>query len=335
MQRFVNDPDYIVDDMVKGFVKAHEDLIVKSEKNDRVVKYKNAPVEGKVGLVTGGGSGHEPAFLGYVGENMMDAAAVGEIFSSPSAQTFYDAFLEADAGKGVACLFGNYAGDNMNVKMAIRKAGKKGVEVKMVAATDDISSSPKEPKKKRHGIAGGVFMWKTGGAGAALGGSLDEVIQSAQKAVDATRSICVGLEPCTIPAVGHPNFNIENGKMEFGIGHHGEPGMNVQELKSADEIADQMTEAVCEDLELARGDETAVILSGLGATPVMEQYVLYGRAEKYLERKGIHVYRAFVGNYVTSLDMNGAALTIMRLDDELKELLDYEAGCPGLTVKAK
>ena len=335
MQRFVNDPDYIVDDMVKGFVKAHEDLIVKSEKNDRVVKYKNAPVEGKVGLVTGGGSGHEPAFLGYVGENMMDAAAVGEIFSSPSAQTFYDAFLEADAGKGVACLFGNYAGDNMNVKMAIRKAGKKGVEVKMVAATDDISSSPKETKEKRHGIAGGVFMWKIGGARAALGGSLDEVIQSAQKAVDATRSICVGLEPCTIPAVGHPNFNIENGKMEFGIGHHGEPGMNVQELKSADEIADQMTEAVCEDLELARGDETAVILSGLGATPVMEQYVLYGRAEKYLERKGIHVYRAFVGNYVTSLDMNGAALTIMRLDDELKELLEYEAGCPGLTVKAK
>ncbi|WP_287477373.1 dihydroxyacetone kinase subunit DhaK [Anaerostipes sp.] len=335
MQRFVNDPDYIVDDMVKGFVKAHEDLIVKSEKNDRVVKYKNAPVEGKVGLVTGGGSGHEPAFLGYVGENMMDAAAVGEIFSSPSAQTFYDAFLEADAGKGVACLFGNYAGDNMNVKMAIRKAGKKGVEVKMVAATDDISSSPKETKEKRHGIAGGVFMWKIGGARAALGGSLDEVIQSAQKAVDATRSICVGLEPCTIPAVGHPNFNIENGKMEFGIGHHGEPGMNVQELKSADEIADQMAEAVCEDLELARGDETAVILSGLGATPVMEQYVLYGRAEKYLERKGIHVYRAFVGNYVTSLDMNGAALTIMRLDDELKELLDYEAGCPGLTVKAK
>lgn len=335
MQRFVNDPDYIVDDMVKGFVKAHEDLIVKSEKNDRVVKYKNAPVEGKVGLVTGGGSGHEPAFLGYVGENMMDAAAVGEIFSSPSAQTFYDAFLEADAGKGVACLFGNYAGDNMNIKMAIRKAGKKGVEVKMVAATDDISSSPKETKEKRHGIAGGVFMWKIGGARAALGGSLDEVIQSAQKAVDATRSICVGLEPCTIPAVGHPNFNIENGKMEFGIGHHGEPGMNVQELKSADEIADQMTEAVCEDLELARGDETAVILSGLGATPVMEQYVLYGRTEKYLEQKGIHVYRAFVGNYVTSLDMNGAALTIMRLDDELKELLDYEAGCPGLTVKAK
>ena len=335
MQRFVNDPDYIVDDMVKGFVKAHEDLIVKSEKNDRVVKYKNAPVEGKVGLVTGGGSGHEPPFLGYVGENMMDAVAVGEVFSSPSAQAFYDAFMEVDAGKGVACLFGNYAGDNMNVKMAIRKAKKKGVEVKMVTATDDISSSPKETKEKRHGIAGGVFMWKIGGARAALGGSLDEVIQSAQKAVDATRSICVGLEPCTIPAVGHSNFDIEDGKMEFGIGHHGEPGMQVQKLKPAKEIAAEMTKAVYEDLGLQDGDETAVIVSGLGAAPLMELYVLYDEVERYLKEKGIRIYQTLVGNYVTSLDMNGAALTVMRLDEELKELLDYEARCPGLTIKAK
>ena len=171
MQRFVNDPDYIVEDMVKGYVKAHKDLIKRSEANDRVVQYVNAPVEGKVGLVTGGGSGHEPAFLGYVGKNMMDAVAVGEIFSSPSAQAFYDAFMSVDSGQGVACLFGNYAGDNMNVKMAIRKAKKQGVTVKYVVATDDVASSPKETKEKRHGIAGGVFMWKIGGAKAALGGS--------------------------------------------------------------------------------------------------------------------------------------------------------------------
>ena len=196
MQRFVNDPDYIVEDMVKGYVKAHKDLIKRSEANDRVVQYVNAPVEGKVGLVTGGGSGHEPAFLGYVGKNMMDAVAVGEIFSSPSAQAFYDAFMSVDSGKGVACLFGNYAGDNMNVKMAIRKAKKQGVTVKYVVATDDVASSPKETKEKRHGIAGGVFMWKIGGAKAALGGTLDEVIDVAQKTVDNTRSICVGLSPC-------------------------------------------------------------------------------------------------------------------------------------------
>ena len=238
MQRFVNDPDYIVEDMVKGYVKAHKDLIKRSEANDRVVQYVNAPVEGKVGLVTGGGSGHEPAFLGYVGKNMMDAVAVGEIFSSPSAQAFYDAFMSVDSGKGVACLFGNYAGDNMNVKMAIRKAKKQGVTVKYVVATDDVASSPKETKEKRHGIAGGVFMWKIGGAKAALCGTLDEVIDVAQKTVDNTRSICVGLSPCAIPAVGHPNFQIEDGTMEVGIGHHGEPGIKVEPLKSADEIAE-------------------------------------------------------------------------------------------------
>ena len=240
MQRFVNDPDYIVEDMVKGYVKAHKDLIKRSEANDRVVQYVNAPVEGKVGLVTGGGSGHEPAFLGYVGKNMMDAVAVGEIFSSPSAQAFYDAFMSVDSGQGVACLFGNYAGDNMNVKMAIRKAKKQGVTVKYVVATDDVASSPKETKEKRHGIAGGVFMWKIGGAKAALGGTLDEVIDVAQKTVDNTRSICVGLSPCAIPAVGHPNFQIEDGTMEVGIGHHGEPGINVQPLKTADDIAEEM-----------------------------------------------------------------------------------------------
>ena len=332
MQRFVNDPDYIVEDMVKGFVKAYDDLIVRSENNDRVVKYKDAPVEGKVGLVTGGGSGHEPAFLGYVGKNMMDAVAVGEIFSSPSAQAFYDAFMEADAGKGVACLFGNYAGDNMNVKMAVRMAKKKGVTVKFVTATDDVASSSKETKEKRHGIAGGVFMWKVGGAKAAMGADLDEVIETAQKAVDNTRSICVGLEPCAIPAVGHPNFQIDDGNMEFGIGHHGEPGINVQKLKPAKDIARDMAEAVVADLEPDSGDEVAVLLSGLGATPVMELYVLYDQIEAYLKEKGLSIYKVFIGDYVTSLDMNVAALTVMKLDEELKELLDYEAKSPGIEI---
>ena len=330
MQRFVNNPDYIVEDMVKGFLKAHDDLIVKNEKNDRVVQYKNAPVEGKVGLVTGGGSGHEPAFLGYVGENMMDAVAVGEVFSSPSAQAFYDAFMAADSGKGVACLFGNYAGDNMNVKMAIRKAKKQGVTVKYVTATDDVASSPKETKEKRHGIAGGVFMWKVGGAKAAKGADLDEVIATAQKAVDNTRSICVGLSPCAIPAVGHPNFDIKEGDMEFGIGHHGEPGINVQKLKPAKEIANDMAKAVIDDLEPADGDEVAVLLSGLGATPIMELYVLYDEIEAYLKEQGLSIYKVLICDYVTPLDMNGAALTVMKLDEELKELLDYDAKAPCL-----
>lgn len=331
MKKIINDPDYVVDDMVTGFVKTH-DYIERHPDNDHVVKLKAAPIKGKVGVVTGGGSGHEPAFLGYVGKNMLDAVAVGEVFSSPPAQAFYDAFMSVDSGEGVACLFGNYAGDNMNVKMAVQMCEDEDVVVKYVTAKDDIASQPKEDKDKRHGIAGGVFMWKVGSARAALGGTLDEVISVAQKAVDNTRSICVGLEPCTIPAVGKPNFTIAEGKMEYGIGHHGEPGRKTEDLADAAEIAKELTNSIFEDYELKSGDEVSVIVSGLGSTPVMEQYILYSEVEKILSEKGIKVYKPLVGNYVTSLDMNGVALTIMKLDAELKQLLDVPAESPGITV---
>lgn len=332
MNRFINNPDYVVDDMIKGYVKAHKNLVSQSERNTHVVKYTKAPIKGKVGIVTGGGSGHEPAFLGYVGKNMVDAVAIGEVFSSPPAQAFYDAFVEADSGAGVACLFGNYAGDTMNVKMAQMMAEDDDITVKTVIANDDVASAPKETKEKRHGIAGGVFMWKVGGARAALGGSLDEVIESAQKAVNNTRSICVGLSPCVIPAVGKPNFEIKEGKMEFGVGHHGEPGMKIEDVKSANKIAREMTATILNDIEIKANSEVAVIVSGLGATPLMELYILYDEIENYLRENEISVYKVFVGNYVTSLDMNGTALTIMKLDDELKMLLDYEAESKGIDI---
>ena len=331
MNRIVNNPDFVVEDMLKGFVKTHKDIVSTTE-DARVLKYKNAPVEGKVGIVTGGGSGHKPAFIGYIGENLCDAVAVGEIFSSPTAKAFLDAIKEADSGKGVACLYGNYAGDNMNVKMAMRKAKKLGIEVKTVVANDDCASAPKTELEKRRGVAGEVLMWKVGGSKASMGGSLDEVIAVAQKAIDNTRSVGIGTAPCTIPAVGHPNFQIEDGKMEFGIGHHGEPGINVQDLKPAKDIARQMAKAVIDDMEPEEGSEVAVLMSGLGATPVMELYVLYDEVEEYLKEQGLSVYKVFIGDYVTSLDMNGAALTVLKLDDELKELLDYEAKSPGIEV---
>ena len=331
MNRIVNNPDFVVEDMLIGFVKTHKDIVSTTE-DARVLKYKNAPVEGKVGIVTGGGSGHKPAFIGYIGENLCDAVAVGEIFSSPTAKAFLDAIKEADSGKGVACLYGNYAGDNMNVKMAMRKAKNLGIEVKTVVANDDCASAPKTELEKRRGVAGEVLMWKVGGAKASMGGSLDEVIAVAQKAIDNTRSVGIGTAPCTIPAVGHPNFQIEDGKMEFGIGHHGEPGINVQDLKPAKDIARQMAKAVIDDMEPEEGSEVAVLMSGLGATPVMELYVLYDEVEEYLKEQGLSVYKVFIGDYVTSLDMNGAALTVLKLDDELKELLDYEAKSPGIEV---
>jgi len=329
MQRIINDPNLVVEDMLKGFVKTHRDIVSPTD-HERVVRYCKAPIKGKVGIVTGGGSGHKPAFIGYVGKNMVDAVAVGEVFASPTAKAFFKAMQEADGGAGVACLYGNYAGDNMNVKMACRMAEKAGITVRTVVANDDAASAPAAEQEKRRGVAGEIFMWKIGGAKASAGGNLDEVIAAAQKAIDNTRSIGIGLTPCTIPAVGHPNFSIEEGTMEVGIGHHGEPGIEVQKLKSADEMAQAMLDIILPDLPFAAGDETAVLLSGLGATPVMEQYILYNRVEELLAEQHITVYRSYVGNYFTSLEMMGATLTVMKLDDELKPLLDMEVDTMGL-----
>jgi dihydroxyacetone kinase-like protein len=230
MRKIINEPQSVVDDMLEGYIKGTADLI-KRTANRRVLLYKHAPVAGKVGVVTGGGSGHKPAFIGYIGRNMVDAAAAGEIFSSPPARMFYDAFKAVDCGKGVACLYGNYAGDTMNVKMAIEMAADDGIVVKTVVANDDVPSAPKDRRKDRRGVAGEVLMWKVGGAKAAMGADLDGVIAAAQKAIDNTRSMGIGLSPCTIPEVGHPNFTIEEGRMEVGIGHHGEPGLEVVSIE--------------------------------------------------------------------------------------------------------
>lgn len=334
MQKIINEPSCVVDEMIQGYLKAHQDLVSATE-NERVLKYKNAPIEGKVGIVTGGGSGHKPAFIGYLGKNMCDAVAIGELFSSPPAQMFYDAIREADSGKGVAVLYGNYAGDNMNVAMAMEQAQEDGIRVGKVVANDDVPSSPKETRQKRRGVAGEILMWKVGGAKAAMGGNLEEVLAAAQKAIDNTRSMGVGLAPCTIPEVGHPNFTIEPGFMEVGIGHHGEPGIEVAPLESAAQIARRMCDVILPDLPFRSGDEVVALVSGLGATPLLEQYILYDEVEKILTENGIRVHQALVGNYFTSLEMAGATLTLMRLDDELKECFDYECHSMGLTQYPK
>ena len=331
MQRFLNNPDDIVDEMLKGFLKVHGDIAA-STANPRVIKSVSIP-PGKVGIVSGGGSGHKPAFIGYIGENLCDAVAVGEIFSSPPAQAFIDAFRAASQGKGVACLYGNYSGDNMNVKMAIRMAAKEGIEVKTVIANDDVASAPRGEAEKRRGVAGEILMWKAGGAKAVSGASLDEVIAAAQKAIDNTRSVGIGLTPCTLPAVGHPNFEIKSGTMELGIGHHGEPGIEIVPLESARDIAKRMCDLIISDLPFVPGDEVVLLVSGLGATPVMELYVLYDEIEKLISARGISIHRGYAGNYFTSLDMMGATMTLMKLDSELKELIDMPCYSVGLKQK--
>lgn len=330
MQRFVNNPDDMVDETVAGFVRAHADLLHLHPDNPRVVLSNTAGERNRVGVVTGGGSGHEPAFIGYTGKNMVDAVAVGELFSSPTAKSFHDAIKAADGGAGVAVLYGNYAGDNMNVKMAAKMAKKDNIAVATVVANDDVCSAPFEEREKRRGVAGEIFMWKVGGAKAATGADLDAVIAASQKAIDNCRSVGVGLGPCTLPAVGHPNFTIETGTMEVGIGHHGEPGVRVEKLATANEVADDMVRIVMDDHNLPAGTEVAVLVSGLGATPVNELYILYERIARQIESRGIRIHKQFVGNYFTSLEMVGATLTVLALDDELKELLAMPTGSPAL-----
>ncbi|WP_026931936.1 dihydroxyacetone kinase subunit DhaK [Glycomyces tenuis] len=328
MQRFVNDPDHVVEDLLAGYVKAHPETAI-STRNPRVLALAD-PVPGKVGLVTGGGSGHEPAFLGYVGPGLLDAAAVGEVFASPPAKVFYDAFVEADQGAGVACLFGNYAGDNMNVKMAVDMAEDDGIVVKYVVATDDLASAPADAVSRRHGIAGGFFMWKIAGAAAAEGADLDRVVAVAQDVVDRTRSLCVGLEPLTIPAVGQPGFSITPGTMEVGIGHHGENGIRTETYTSAADAAAIIVEAVLQDFAFSGPRRLAVMVSGLGATPAMEPYIVYGAVASELEAHGHAIVESYVGDFVTSLDMNGVSVSVIDLDENLHRLLKAPGRAVGL-----
>lgn len=333
MNRVINNPDLVVEDMLVGVHAAHADLLAPTD-NPRVLRSVAAPTAGRVGIVTGGGSGHEPAFLGYVGEGLVDVVAIGEVFSSPTAKSFADAMRTANGGAGVACLYGNYAGDNMNVKMAMQMLESEGIRVRAVVANDDVASAPKGDEDKRRGVAGEILMWKVGGACAALGRTLDQVIAAAQKAIDNTRSVGIGLAPCTIAAVGKPNFEIKDGEMEVGIGHHGEPGTHVLPTQPAYQMADLMLDTVLPDLPFARGDRVAVLVSGLGATPMMEQYILYGRIAAVLKESGIEVAFRYVGNYFTSLEMQGITITVMKLDDELAGYMAYPCRSIGLSQGA-
>ncbi len=329
MQKILNDPSKAVQEMLEGFAAAHPDLAFHPT-NPRVLVRKDDGGK-KVGVVSGGGSGHKPAFIGYLGKGLLDAVAVGEIFSSPPAKMFYDAFLAADRGQGIACLYGNYAGDNMNVRIAVEQARKSGVEVRTVVANDDVPSAPGGAREKRRGVAGEVLMWKTAGAMATMGGNLDRVVDVARRTIDNTRSMGVGLSSCIIPEVGKANFHIEPGTMEVGIGHHGEPGIEVAPLETSARIAERMVEVVWQDLGGRSGEEVAVLLSGLGGTSSMELFVAYNDVLGALQARGAKVCRPFVGNYFTSLDMQGMTLSVLRLDEELKACLDHPCQSFGLS----
>jgi len=332
MRKLLNTPDSFVDDMLRGIYAAHPDMVQMAAGDLRcLVTSKKVP--GKVGIATGGGSGHLPLFLGYVGENMLDGCAVGGVFQSPSANQMFEVTKAIDAGAGVLYIYGNYTGDIMNFDMASEMAEMEGIRVLSLVCNDDVASAPKGEENKRRGVAGIFFVYKCAGAKAAELASLDEVLRVAQKANSNVRSMGVALSPCTLPQVGKPNFEIPEGQMALGMGIHGEPGIWNGPLKTADGVADELLAPIIADLGLEKGDEVAVLVNGLGATPKEELYILYRRVNEVLSEKGISIYRPYIGEFATSMEMAGASISLFKLDDELKPLLDLPVKTPFFVQK--
>jgi len=327
MKKYVNDPNLVVNEMLEGFLAANHNLIEKLPAS-RVIVRKGVPFKGKVGLVTGGGSGHKPAFIGYTGEGLVDAVAVGEIFSSPSVQQIYDAIKAVDAGEGVLCLLGNYSGDIMNFDMAVEMARDDGIKVEQVIVNDDVGSAPKDKMENRRGVVGELVVWKVAGAKTAEGASLAELKKTAEKALFNTRSMGVAHSPCTLPTAKEPTFTLGEDEMEVGVGHHGEPGVARMPMKSADETTIMLMEIIMEDLPFKSGDEVAIFINGLGSTSLMELYIVNRKVAQVLKDAGVKVHRTYVGEYFTSLEMGGFSITLTKLDDELKRLIDAPARAP-------
>jgi phosphoenolpyruvate---glycerone phosphotransferase subunit DhaK len=326
VQKILNDPEPFVDEMLEGILAAHGDQLRRP--SPRSIVRADAPVAGKVGIATGGGSGHLPVFMGYVGRGLIDGAAIGNVFASPSSDDMLEVTRAIDGGAGVLYLYGNYGGDRLNFDLAAELAADEGIEVRTVLGADDVASAPPERSSTRRGIAGIFFLYKVAGAAAASGASLDAVVAMTERAAAGARTMGVALSPCTIPAAGVPTFELPVGQMEIGMGIHGEPGVRRGPLATADEIAGELTRAILADLPYRRGDEVGVLVNGLGATPKEELYILYRSVARILDGEGIRVHRVWVGEYATSLEMAGASLTLIRLDDQLRALLDAPAETP-------
>jgi len=333
MKKILNGPDAYVDEMIEGILAAHPDhlkAVAVSERGTRGLVVADAPIEGKVGIATGGGSGHIPLFLGYLGSGLADGVAVGDVFSSPSAQEMLEVTRAINSGQGVLYLYGNYSGDVLNFGMAAEMADVEGIRVETVLGADDVASAPPEDREARRGIAGIFFAYKVAGAKAAQGASLDDVKRVAEAAGANTRTMGVALSPCTIPAAGVPTFELGKSEMELGMGIHGERGIERGALKPADEIVDFMMERILADLPYATGDEVSVLVNGLGATAPSELYIMYRHVARILTDKGITIHSALVGEYATSMEMKGASVSLLRLDEELRELLDAPCHSPFL-----
>lgn len=327
MKKIINGVEQVEDQMIMGMVKAYPQYVKKLDCGNVVVRAEKK--EGKVALISGGGSGHEPAHGGFVGKGMLDAAVAGAVFTSPTPDQIYEGIKAIATDAGVLMVIKNYTGDVMNFEMAAEMAeSMDGIKVKQVVTNDDVAVQDSLYTIGRRGVAGTVFVHKIAGAKAEAGASLDEVQAVAQKVIDNVRTMGMAIKPCIVPAAGTPGFEIADDEMEIGIGIHGEPGVEKKALESADAIVDQLMEKILADIDYT-DSEVAVMINGCGATPLMELFIVNNRVSDILAEKGIKVYKTLVGEYMTSLEMEGFSISLLRLDDELKELLDAEADTPA------
>ncbi len=328
MKKVINNPQNVVNEMLEGMVKAHPEYVKRLEGFDVLVRVKE-PKRGKVALVSGGGSGHEPSHGGFVGEGMLDGAVAGEVFTSPTPDQVFEAVKAVEGGAGALLIIKNYTGDIMNFEMAQELAEAENIKVDRVIVNDDVAVENSTWTTGRRGIAGTIFVHKIAGAAAEKGMDLPGVKRIAEKVIAGVRSMGMSLTPCTVPAAGKPGFKLLEDEMEVGLGIHGEPGIHKEKIKPASQITKDLMNKIFTDIKLEENDEVAVLINGLGGTPLMELYIVNNEVDKFLKKKGIKIYRTVVGNYMTSLEMAGFSISILKLDDELKGLLNYKADTPA------
>lgn len=333
MKRIINHPEMVVQEMMEGIILAAPNRLMRLD-DTMIIAKQEAPIAHKVTLIGGGGSGHEPAHAGYIGKGMLDAAVLGEVFTSPSVDQVYAAIKALDAGNGVCLIVKNYTGDVLNFDMAAELATMDGIEVAQVIVKDDVAIEDNSLTSGRRGVAGTVFVQKIAGAKAEQGGTLEQVKSVAEKTVNHVRTMGVAISPCTIPAASEPNFLLADNEMEIGIGIHGERGIARKEMGSAKSIARQLVEPILVDMPMKAETEIAVMINGMGATTEMELYILFKEVHELLKGAGLSIYQSFVGEYMTSLEMGGASVTILALDEELKALLVSPSDAPDFVMQS-
>ena len=330
MKKIINEPSNFVEESIEGLVKSHPDIYSFAKDNKRVIT-RAKKSSSKVGIVSGGGSGHLPVFTGYVGEGMLDACAIGSVFASPSVDQIASAIKNGDNGNGVLCVLGNYGGDVMNFEMACEIVSSEGIKTKTIIVADDIASASNEEKLKRRGIAGMIYVFKIAGSIAETGASLEDAYKTASFVNNNIRTLGVALSPCILPEAGKPTFEINDDEIEIGMGIHGEPGIKREKLRPADQLIDDLCKRILDDIKLGASDKVSLMINSLGATPLEELYIISKRVNENLSKLKIEITKSYVGRYATSMEMAGMSITIFKLDNELKKYLLAPSECPFWT----